>query len=105
LERLRVTDDHCGEHVNGGLGHAGDSRPFNRLARPVGVPHDADRRLRQSASRENLLRPAVLPVSPPTFGVEDRQDEVRFRRSPQPSLDHLPRRQQVAQADNGEVVT
>ena len=43
--RLGIADDDRREHIDGGLGHAADGGDLDRLARPEGVAHDADRRL------------------------------------------------------------
>ena len=47
---------------------------------------------------------AILPVAPPALRIQQRQDEIRFRRRAQPPLDHVPGSEQIAQTDDGEVV-
>src|SRR5215210_6285588 len=74
------------------------------LGRAVGIPYYADGRVGWTVLEQDLFHLSEPPVAALRARVVERDHEVRLGRGPYPSLDRLPRRQQIGEADRTMVV-
>ena len=103
--RLRVADQHDGEHVRllgVKVGQRGDGR---RLAVSPSLPHDSHGRLRCTTCQEEFLQAIELPVSAVAFRVIHGRNEVGLRSGNDAPFDEQPRRHKVGKGDDAEVVS
>ena len=103
--RLRVADQHDGEHVRllgVKVGQRGDGR---RLAVSPSLPHDSHGRLRCTTCQEEFLQAIELPVSAVAFRVIHGRNEVGLRCGNDAPFDEQPRRHEVGKGDDAEVVS
>src|ERR671910_2922328 len=101
---LRASDEDDCQHVHIFRAQRSEVGEDDLLCRAVGVLHYADRRIRRTVSKKDLLHLSELPVAALRARVVERDHEISLGRSPDPVLDHTPRRQQVGEADRTMVV-
>src|ERR687890_751300 len=102
---LRASDEDDCQHVHIFRAQRSEVGEDDLLCRAVGVLHYADRRIRRTVSKQDLLHISELPVAALRARVVERDHEVSLTRGPDPVLDHPPRRQQVGEADRTMVVS
>ena len=102
--RLGIANDDDGEHIDVLRVEVGEGSGLHLLLVAPGLTDIAYGRRCRPPLQEQFLQPVELPVAPVRLGIVDGSHEVPFGGSTDAALDDLPRRHQVRERYDAQVV-
>ena len=104
-KRLRVADEHDGEHIHILWVQLAERGQPHLLLRTARLAHISYGSVCLAFLQHQLLQPVELPVAAVRLGVVDGSDEIGLGSGHDATLDDLPGSHQVRQRDDAHVVT